>query len=594
MDGDKASRFVSSLVKSIQALCNGYIDFSTSIEVVGHIHLNIDRSVKLDYVLTEEVSKSISEGATVFASHSYHSHPPPSLSCNKSASDGSSRNRQKQSSSVSHGDEEDSSSFRSLGSDLHNTSIKSDNHSHKRSSESFADSGDSVKQENTQKSCVAQKPSERLRRNMPFPSHPHRSPPPVAKRSRQSDYNNPDLNPQEYEVIEIKEEPDDEPAVFFGNSSADGQDLQTPNFSSVVMESLDRVGKMEGTDLMGGEGGAMQHQQQQPPFPVMMHSNSGMPSSSSSGQGPSLSDPQDQSFASTSGSYYSQDTEMTGLTPASSSQRPPAAFTAAPHGNQLEGSHHLQTIPRTGKTPWPQKPCIVCKHKGLLRKSRFFCVGCARQPGFCKKGPCFMDFHSVINSANNWNSQLYSSDMDFPGLNKVKDNRRIIGDDPVQGMAKTLGEVDRVPPAAGGGEDSSEKGVSSAGVVTAAEAEAATATPAPQGQSQSQASKQKHYLQRIPKQMGKELPPSLQGCSQATLLLQPCKVCREEGFGKVTPFFCPVCPGQPAFCCSSDCFISYHKRMGYSLLSVPVTDVPKKPTPSQPQHTFQLRSFKYL
>ena len=59
MDEDTATRFVSSLVKSIQALCNEYIDFSTSIEVVGHIHLNIDRNVKFDYVLTEEVSKSL-------------------------------------------------------------------------------------------------------------------------------------------------------------------------------------------------------------------------------------------------------------------------------------------------------------------------------------------------------------------------------------------------------------------------------------------------------------------------------------------------------------------------------------------------------
>lgn len=300
MDGDKASRFVSSLVKSIQALCNGYIDFSSSIEVIGHIHLNIDRSVKLDYVLTEEVSKSISEGATVFASHSYHSHPPSSLS-SKSASDTSGRNRQKQSSNVSHGDEEDSSGFRS---EVHNTPIKSDIHSHKRSNESYVDSGDLVspKHENRQKSCLTSDSSERRRRSIPLPSQPHRSSPPAAKRSRQSDYN-PDLNPQEFEVIEIKEEPDDEPAVFFGNSSA-GQDLQTPDFSNVVMESLDRVGQVEGTNLVGsgGDGGQMQQQQQQP-FPVMMHSNSGMPSSSasSSGPGPSLSDPQDQSFASTSG-----------------------------------------------------------------------------------------------------------------------------------------------------------------------------------------------------------------------------------------------------------------------------------------------------
>ncbi|XP_076461349.1 uncharacterized protein LOC143293889 isoform X8 [Babylonia areolata] len=303
MDGDKASRFVSSLVKSIQALCNGYIDFSSSIEVIGHIHLNIDRSVKLDYVLTEEVSKSVSEGSTLFASHSYHSQPP-------SKSDSSSRNRQKQSAGVSQGDEGDST-FRSSSSEVHNTSSKSDSHSHRRShygensvsshTGSFVDTSDSVlvKQEHRQNMCQSQESLDRRRRNAPSQPQSHRSSSPAAKRSRQSDCN-PEQD-QNFEVIEIKEEPEDEPAVFFGNSSshmAAGQDVQTPDFSNVVMESLDRVGQVEGTNLVAsGDGGQMQQQ----PFPVMMHANSGMSSSSasSSAPGPLLSDP--QSLASTSG-----------------------------------------------------------------------------------------------------------------------------------------------------------------------------------------------------------------------------------------------------------------------------------------------------
>jgi hypothetical protein len=75
-------------------------------------------------------------------------------------------------------------------------------------------------------------------------------------------------------------------------------------------------------------------------------------------------------------------------------------------------SHQLETIPRTGKTPWPQKPCIVCKGKGILRKSRYHCVGCVRQPGFCNKRECFSDFHYhlkyPINSS--WNVPFEGSD----------------------------------------------------------------------------------------------------------------------------------------------------------------------------------------
>ena len=75
MDETSASHFASSLAKSIQTLCSGHIRFSSNVEVIGHIHVNIDRSVKLDYVVAEEVSKTASDGAT-FTSHSYQSLPP--------------------------------------------------------------------------------------------------------------------------------------------------------------------------------------------------------------------------------------------------------------------------------------------------------------------------------------------------------------------------------------------------------------------------------------------------------------------------------------------------------------------------------------
>ena len=85
-------------------------------------------------------------------------------------------------------------------------------------------------------------------------------------------------------------------------------DLQTPDFSNVVMESLDRVGQVEGAQLVtSGEGMPLQ---QHAPFPVMMHHGTSLSSSSASSSGgplpgPSLSDP--QASASTSGGqclYY--------------------------------------------------------------------------------------------------------------------------------------------------------------------------------------------------------------------------------------------------------------------------------------------------
>ena len=44
------------------------------------------------------------------------------------------------------------------------------------------------------------------------------------------------------------------------------------------MESLDRVGQIEGSQLVAG-GDSVQQQQQQQPFPVMLHANPSIPTS---------------------------------------------------------------------------------------------------------------------------------------------------------------------------------------------------------------------------------------------------------------------------------------------------------------------------
>ena len=74
---EEASRFISSLIKSLQIICNGHVDFNESIELVGHINLRIDHKFKYDYIVDEHVSKEGEDCSTTFLSNSYHSCPPP-------------------------------------------------------------------------------------------------------------------------------------------------------------------------------------------------------------------------------------------------------------------------------------------------------------------------------------------------------------------------------------------------------------------------------------------------------------------------------------------------------------------------------------
>lgn len=71
----KAGKFINSLVKSLQMLCHGYMDFKDNIEIIGHIYLRIDNSQKFDYIVNEQVSRQ-GDDSTFFQSNSYHSQPP--------------------------------------------------------------------------------------------------------------------------------------------------------------------------------------------------------------------------------------------------------------------------------------------------------------------------------------------------------------------------------------------------------------------------------------------------------------------------------------------------------------------------------------
>ena len=75
MDSDSSSKFIESLTKFLQSLCNGYVEFQKGVELVGHIYLSIDTGEKVDYILHEKVSKN-DENSVSFVSNSFHAHPP--------------------------------------------------------------------------------------------------------------------------------------------------------------------------------------------------------------------------------------------------------------------------------------------------------------------------------------------------------------------------------------------------------------------------------------------------------------------------------------------------------------------------------------
>ncbi|XP_076460680.1 uncharacterized protein LOC143293573 isoform X8 [Babylonia areolata] len=74
MDEDSSTKFIGSLTKFLQSLCNGYVEFQRGVELVGHIYLSIDTGEKVDYILHEKVSKN-DENSVTFVSNSFHAQP---------------------------------------------------------------------------------------------------------------------------------------------------------------------------------------------------------------------------------------------------------------------------------------------------------------------------------------------------------------------------------------------------------------------------------------------------------------------------------------------------------------------------------------
>ncbi|XP_005089517.1 uncharacterized protein LOC101859451 isoform X1 [Aplysia californica] len=76
MNGESANKFISALVKSLQTLCQGYVEFNDGIEIIGHLYLNIDSGSSFDYIVKEKVCKN-AENSTIFVSKSYAAQTPP-------------------------------------------------------------------------------------------------------------------------------------------------------------------------------------------------------------------------------------------------------------------------------------------------------------------------------------------------------------------------------------------------------------------------------------------------------------------------------------------------------------------------------------
>ena len=84
MDVDSSAKFIGSLTKFLQSLCNGYVEFQKGVELVGHIYLSIDTGEKVDYILHEKVSKN-DENSVTFVSNSFHAQPLVEEDKNKTA-----------------------------------------------------------------------------------------------------------------------------------------------------------------------------------------------------------------------------------------------------------------------------------------------------------------------------------------------------------------------------------------------------------------------------------------------------------------------------------------------------------------------------
>ena len=70
MDEDVSTKFIGSISKHLQTLCNGYIDFSSWVQVTGHLYVSLDTGKIDEYLLNEKLTKPLGVDSVVFSSRS--------------------------------------------------------------------------------------------------------------------------------------------------------------------------------------------------------------------------------------------------------------------------------------------------------------------------------------------------------------------------------------------------------------------------------------------------------------------------------------------------------------------------------------------
>ena len=78
IDATTATRFISSLSKTLQSLCHGCLEFDSGIEIGGYIYVSVDKGNKIDYILDEVLQRN--DQAMKFISNSYLSKKPKEIS----------------------------------------------------------------------------------------------------------------------------------------------------------------------------------------------------------------------------------------------------------------------------------------------------------------------------------------------------------------------------------------------------------------------------------------------------------------------------------------------------------------------------------
>ena len=58
MDSTLSTQFLSSLSKFLQSICNGFVTFDETVQVLGYLRVTVDRNHTIDYVLKENVNKT--------------------------------------------------------------------------------------------------------------------------------------------------------------------------------------------------------------------------------------------------------------------------------------------------------------------------------------------------------------------------------------------------------------------------------------------------------------------------------------------------------------------------------------------------------